>query len=137
MGYGLMWLPLLAVFIWLAWAGWNEYQKLDAYTQWAQSFQTAKYDIYAVLGYSGDAITWGVPTRRGPVNLETIALQDIQTVTLMVDRQPIESATLPTRGRSVTLNLTLTGNKTEVAIPFTDITLASQWQSYLQSRLPT
>jgi len=139
---GLLWLPLLAVFIWLAWAGWNEYQKVEAYNRWAQSFQTAKYDIYAVLGHSGDTITWGIPTRREPVNLETIALKDIQTITLVVDRQPVESATLPTRGRSVMLELTLTGDKLAgdkkvVQIPFTDIVLADQWRHYLQKNLPT
>ncbi len=50
---GLIWLPLLAIFIGLAWAGWNEYQKLEAYRAWAEQFDRAKYDIYAVLGQKG------------------------------------------------------------------------------------
>ena len=53
------------MFIGLAWAGWNEYNKLEAYKVWAQSFERAKYDIYAALGQQGDVLTWGVPTRQG------------------------------------------------------------------------
>ena len=50
MARGLLWLPLLVAFIWLAWSGWNEYQKLEAYKIWAEDFDNAKFDIYAVLG---------------------------------------------------------------------------------------
>lgn len=56
---GLLWLPLLAVFIWLAWQGWNEYQKVEAYQNWAKHFERAKYDIYAVLAQNGSNLTWG------------------------------------------------------------------------------
>ncbi|MCF3606421.1 hypothetical protein L2E81_07160 [Planktothrix agardhii 1033] len=36
---GLLWLPLLAIFIGLAWSGWNEYQKLEAYQAWARWYK--------------------------------------------------------------------------------------------------
>ena len=42
---GLLWLPLLGVFIWLSWAGWNEYQKLEAYRAWAESFELSLIHI--------------------------------------------------------------------------------------------
>jgi hypothetical protein len=51
----LLWFPLLAVFIGLAWAGWNEFQKLEVYKSWAAQFDRAKFDIYAVLGQKDDA----------------------------------------------------------------------------------
>lgn len=50
MEHGLLWLPLLAAFFWLAWQGSQEYQKIEAYRTWAEQFDKAKYDIYAVLG---------------------------------------------------------------------------------------
>jgi hypothetical protein len=61
---GLMWLPLLALFIGLAWAGWREFRKVEAYQTWAQDFDRHKYDIYAVLGQKGDQLVWGKPTRQ-------------------------------------------------------------------------
>ena len=62
---GLLWLPLLVAFFGLAWSGWNEYQKIEFYKQWAEKFERHKYDIYAVLGQQGDRLTWGQPTRKG------------------------------------------------------------------------
>ena len=57
--HGLLWLPLLAAFIGLAWAGRNEYQKIEAYRVWAEPYDRAKYDLYSVLGQAGDTLTWG------------------------------------------------------------------------------
>lgn len=84
---GLMWLPLLGLFIWLAWAGWNEYQKVEAYKTWAADFERAKYDIYAALGQKADQLTWGSPTRKGPVDLKTVSLKEVQSISLNVDGQ--------------------------------------------------
>ncbi|HBY76957.1 MAG TPA: hypothetical protein DEG47_08115, partial [Cyanobacteria bacterium UBA11148] len=84
---GLLWLPLLAVFSWLAWSGWNEYQKVEAYRHWAQQFDRAKYDIYAVLGQKNSELTWGKPTRSEPINLETFSLQDVDSIRLLVDKE--------------------------------------------------
>ncbi|HEY9835810.1 MAG TPA: hypothetical protein V6D27_02865, partial [Vampirovibrionales bacterium] len=86
---GLMWLPLLALFIGLAWAGWNEYQKVEAYRLWAQGFDRTKYDIYAVLGEKGDCLTWGKPTRKGPVNQQTFSLKEVESLHLLVNEQPV------------------------------------------------
>jgi hypothetical protein len=136
---GLLWLPLLGIFSWLAWAGWNEYQKVEAYKRWAQAFETAKYDIYAVLGYANGAVTWGVPTRQGPIRLETIALDEVQAISLLVNQQPVESLQLPIRGQQgqqVVLELALKHDRPPVSIPFTEIALADRWRSYLQERLP-
>lgn len=47
---GLLWLPLLVLFFWLAWSGKKEYDKVQAYQAWAEQFDKSKYDIYSVLG---------------------------------------------------------------------------------------
>ncbi|HEY9663769.1 MAG TPA: hypothetical protein V6C65_35415, partial [Allocoleopsis sp.] len=95
MARGLVWFPLLALFIGLAWAGWNEYQKLEAYKVWAEGFDRAKYDIYSVLGQKGHNLTWGKPTRKGPINLETFSLQQVQTIQLVANNQTVELEHLP------------------------------------------
>lgn len=92
---GLFWLPLLGLFIWLSWAGWNEYQKVEAYKAWAQQFDRAKYDVYAVLGQEGDRITWGKPTRTGPVNLQTFFLKEVKSIRLLVNDKQVDIPTDP------------------------------------------
>lgn len=132
---GLLWLPLLAIFIWLTWAGWNEYQKIEAYRGWAKRFQRTKYDIYAMLGQNGDDLTWGTPTRLGPINLETFSLRQVQEIQVLVDRHPIDPANPPKQGRQISLELTLTQPTHSICIPFTEIPLAIEWMQRLQQDL--
>ncbi|MCU0541527.1 MAG: hypothetical protein MUE44_04980 [Oscillatoriaceae cyanobacterium Prado104] len=131
---GLMWLPLLAIFISLAWAGWNEYQKLEAYRAWAQKFDRAKYDIYAVLAQKGDNLTWGKPTRSGPVNLQTFSLKNVLSVRLLVNGAVVDLENPPNSGSAIALEFLL-GDTAAVQIPFTEIALAAQWGKHLQQQL--
>ncbi|MBF2028648.1 MAG: hypothetical protein IGS48_18100 [Oscillatoriales cyanobacterium C42_A2020_001] len=131
---GLLWLPLLVFFMWLAWTGWREYQKVEAYQQWAEAFDRAKYDIYSVLGQKDDSLTWGIPTRQGPINLETVSLQGVQSVQLFVNGKPIALDNPPSKGRAE-LQLTLSDRSTPIRIPFTEPSLASRWGEHLQKEI--
>lgn len=132
---GLLWLPLLAVFIGLAWSGWNEYQKVEAYQTWAKNFDKAKYDIYAVLGLQNGEITWGKPTRKGPIALQTFALNEVESIQLLVDGQKIDVKMPPEKGKAIALEFLMKQSTPPVQIPFTEISLASQWGEYLQQEL--
>ncbi len=128
---GLLWLPLLLVFIGLAWSGWNEYQKLEVYKIWAEKFENAKYDIYAVLGKQDDKLTWGKPTRKGIINLETFSLNNVKAINLSVSDRPADLDNLPTKGNPA-LEFVLDSDNS-IKIPFTDISLAAKWYRYLNS----
>lgn len=134
---GLLWLPLLAVFFWLAWSGWKEYQKVEAYRNWAQQFERAKYDIYSVLGQKNNELTWGVPTSTGPINIESFSLEEIQSIQLLVDNQAVDLETLPTKGRTIALAFIFPEPASVIKVPFTEIPLAAEWGKYLQQQLNT
>ncbi|MDX2245045.1 MAG: hypothetical protein NW224_30580 [Leptolyngbyaceae cyanobacterium bins.302] len=134
MTHGLLWLPLLVFFFWLAWTGWREYQKVEAYQQWATAFDRAKYDIYSVLGQKGDELTWGIPTRQEPINLETIALQSIDSIQLRVNGQVTDFADPPAKGRAE-LELVRHDRPSSTLIPFTEPPLAAKWGQHLQREL--
>ena len=127
---GLLWLPLLVLFFWLAWAGWNEYQKVEAYRIWAESFERSKYDIYAVLGQNGREITWGKPTRKEPKDLQTFSLDNVRSIRVIVDGKPVESE-LPNKGKAG-IEFTLNNENSSVTIPFTEISLAAEWSEFLK-----
>lgn len=130
---GLLWLPLLAVFFGLAWAGWNEYQKLEAYKVWAAQFERAKYDVYSALGQAGKQLTWGLPTRAGIVETQTLSLTDIQKITLEVNQQSVDPENMPTRGR-VTIGL-MSAQDEHFRVPFTDGAIAKKWYDFLCKQL--
>ncbi|MEB3226406.1 MAG: hypothetical protein VKJ86_11460 [Synechococcus sp.] len=133
---GLLWLPLLVLFIGLAWAGWAEYQKIEAYKLWAENFDQAKYDLYSVLGYRNGQITYGKATRRGMVDLQTVAIANLADISLQVDQQAVNTPNLedlPRRGKAYLV----LHNKDQQAIeiPFTQIDLAAKWVIYLRKFL--
>jgi hypothetical protein len=129
---GLLWLPLLLVFGGLAWAGWNEYQKIEAYRRWAANFDQAKYDIYSALAQKGKLITWGKPTRKGPIALQEISLDEVAQIELWIDDRLVELTAPPSNG-SPALVLMAAGRSQPIKIPFTEIPMAIQWVQYLRS----
>ncbi|MEM9771053.1 MAG: hypothetical protein AAF889_05565 [Cyanobacteria bacterium P01_D01_bin.73] len=149
--HGLMWLPLLGVFIGLAYAGWNEYQRLEAYKVWAVDFERAKYDVRAALGQQDRHLTWGKPTRQGLTNLQTVSLDQIQTLRVrldqeLVDPQAIAPETLDDnpypKAKSIAIELVLDARadsegRSLVTIPFTDSVLALRWGQTLQKLIDT
>ncbi|BAY77107.1 hypothetical protein NIES25_35650 [Nostoc linckia NIES-25] len=135
MEHGLLWLPLLAMFFWLAWQGSREYQKVEAYRIWAEQFERAKYDIYSVLGQKGNSITWGKPTPQGPIKLETFSLVDVKEIYLLVDGKSVNMDNPPDKGRSIELEFVFSESADPVRVPFTEIPLAAEWAKYLHLAL--
>ncbi|MBK1986457.1 hypothetical protein A0J48_002655 [Sphaerospermopsis aphanizomenoides BCCUSP55] len=132
---GLLWLPLLVAFFWLAWQGSKEYQKVEAYRLWAEQFERAKYDIYAVLGQKGNDVTWGKPTPQGPIQLETFSLLDVQEIKFLIDNKQVEIGNPPQKGRVIELEFSFSELNKSVRVPFTEISLASEWGKYFQGVL--
>jgi hypothetical protein len=130
---GLIWLPLLGLIIGLTWVGWKEYQKVEGYRIWSSQFDKAKYDIYAVMGLKDKQITWGKPTPKGIVDLQTFSLQDVQKIDLNLGDRIIDPNNLPIKKAKNTPQLIFyfSSEKNITKIPFTEIDLAAKWQQYL------
>ena len=133
MARGLIWFPLLGLIIWLTWRGWKEYQKVEGYRIWSEKFDKAKYDIYAVLGYKDNIITWGEPTPQGIKNLETFFLQDVENIRLVVGDKVKDWNDSVNEGKAF-LEFRLVESQKPIKIPFTDSTLASKWGKYLLNK---
>jgi hypothetical protein len=127
---GLMWLPLLGIFIWLARAGSNEYQKIEAYKRWAVGFDRCKYDIYAVMVLKDRQISWGKPTKFEPKDLQTFDLDRVSRVRLVVDNRTVDLNDLPATGKKINLQFQLIDGET-IDIPFTEIPMAAEWADFL------
>jgi hypothetical protein len=127
---GLFWLSLLAVFVGLAWAGRKEYQKVEAYRLWAEQFERAKYDLYAVIGQQGDELTWGIPTPQGIVDTKTFSLKQVQSIQLLVNGEAVNWENPPMKGRAE-LEFVYNDSADSIRIPFTEPPLAAQWGQFL------
>lgn len=129
--HGLMWLPLLGIFIWLAKAGYDEYQKIEAYRRWAVDFDRCKYDIYAVMGLKDRQISWGKPTKSEPKDLQSFSLDRVNQIQLFVDNRSINLANMPDRGQKISLRFQFADTNESIDIPFTEISLAAEWAKLL------
>ena len=130
---GLVWLPLLGLFIWLVWKGWQEYQKVEGYRIWSEQFDKAKYDIYAVLGKKDSTIAWGTPTPKGILDLQTFSLTNVASINLLLGDRVIDFNNIPTEKIKAipSLEFQLTNQESSIKIPFTDLELAAKWAKYL------
>jgi hypothetical protein len=132
---GLMWLPLLGIFIWLARAGASEYQKIEAYKRWAVGFDRCKYDIYAVMGLKDRQISWGKPTKTEPKDLQTFKIDRVKQIKLVVDNNSINLDNLPVRGKKINLQFQFVDQDEIVDIPFTEIPMAAEWAGFLTNTI--
>lgn len=132
---GLMWLPLLGIFIWLVRAGANEYQKIEAYKRWAVGFDRCKYDIYAVIGLKDRELSWGKPTKNDPKDLQTFSLDRVSQIQLIVDNKSIDLTNLPVSGKKINLRFQFADNSTAIDIPFTEIPMAAEWNGFLNNTI--
>lgn len=130
--HGLLWFPLLGMFIVLARLGWHEYRKIEAYQEWARDFDRAKYDILAVLGQKEQTLTWGKPTRMGPIELQSLSLARLHDIEVQVNQAVIDLDNPPQRGKTIALVLISKDQKTPYHIPFTEVPLAVEWCQFLR-----
>jgi hypothetical protein len=91
---------------------------------WAQQFERSKYDVAAVLGWDQGILTWGQPTRQGPINLQVAHLNQVQEIQIEIDGKRFSPpfTDLPS-GRRIGLILL----PQQQAIPFTQTSLAAAW----------
>jgi hypothetical protein len=132
---GLMWLPLLGAFIWLARAGANEYQKIEAYKRWAIGFDRCKYDIYAVMGLKDREISWGKPTKAEPQDLQIFSLDRVKQIELVVDNKSVDLDNLPVRGKKINLQFQSIDRLEPIDIPFTEVPMAAEWAKFLKKAI--
>ncbi|HTL89758.1 MAG TPA: hypothetical protein VL134_10180 [Leptolyngbya sp.] len=127
--HGLLWLPLLAAFIGLAYAGWNEYQTLETYRRWAEPFARAKYDIYSVLGQKENELVVGKASRKGVTETYTFSLKSVQNIQLLVNGEVVDLEALPKQGKTIVLEFKLPDRS--IQVPFTQVSLAAKWGEVL------
>jgi hypothetical protein len=131
---GIFWLILLITFVVLAWLGAREYQKIEVYQRWAKEFDQAKYDIYSVIGYGNNRITWGKPSPKGIIDIQNFSLEDVKSISLLIDDRIITEGELPQKGKPF-IQFEFKNSLPLIKIPFTEISLAFKWKEYLNLKI--
>jgi hypothetical protein len=131
MSHGLVWLPLLLIFVLLTALGWLERRRQHLFRAWAEGSELAKLDACGAARLRDGLLTWS--------RFEAGRFQDdgefvIKTLEL-VELLSLRSGEAPLTDESQgACRLRLVGGGLQKDLPFADAQRARQWIGELMSR---
>ncbi len=129
--HGLLWFPLLLVFVLLTALGWLERRRQNLYVLWAQGTELAKLDGSGAARLKEGFLTWssfeaGSFKEQGSFEIKKLELLELMALTS--GEAPL---TNESQGRC---RLRLIGSGKEMDVPFSDAERARDWMNELMSR---
>ena len=129
---GLLWLPLLVIFVVLTALGWLERRRQALFRCWAEGSELAKLDAAVAMRLQDGRISWGVVGPKGVALAGDIAVNHLEICELMAD----SSGDVPlTNEASGPCRLRLVAEGRSLDIPFSDAVRARLWVDELMSRV--
>jgi hypothetical protein len=131
MSHGLLWLPLLLVFVLLVALGWLERRRQSLFREWAQGAELAKLDTCGAARLVDGVLSW--------TRFEAGKLQDEDSFVIkhleLVELLSLHSGEAPlTEESHGACRLRLVGNGQHKDLPFADAERARRWISELMAR---
>ena len=128
---GLLWLPLLVIFVVLVALGWLERRRQELFRVWAQGAELARMDAAVAMRLQEGRISWGSVGPKGVELMGDIAVNQLEVCELMADRSGDVPLTDEAYG-PCRLRLVAAGRSLD--IPLSDAVKARLWLDELVSR---
>ena len=131
MSHGLVWLPLLLVFVLLTGLGWLERRRQRLFREWAEGAELAKLDACGAARLRDGVLSWsrfeaGRFEPEGEFVIKTLEL--VELLSLRSGEAPL------TEESQGACRLRLVGGGQQKDLPFADSQRARQWIGELMSR---
>ena len=131
MSHGLLWLPLLLVFVLLTGLGWLERRRQRLFREWAEGAELAKLDACGAARLRDGLLSW---SRFSAGRFEPEGEFVIKTLEL-VELLSLRSGEAPLTDESHgACRLRLVGGGQQKDLPFADAQRARQWIGELMAR---
>ena len=131
MNHGLLWFPLLLIFILLTALGWLEKRRQNLYRAWAKGSELAKLDGTGAARLKDGLLSWSSFQAGSFQNEETFEVKQLELIELL----SLSSGEAPLTEESQGLcRLRLIGSGKEIDVPFSDAERAREWMDQLMSR---
>lgn len=129
--HGLLWLPLLLVFVLLTGLGWLERRRQRLFREWAEGAELAKLDACGAACLRDGLLSWsrfsaGQFEPEGEFVIKTLEL--VELLSLRSGEAPL------TEESQGACRLRLVGGGVQKDLPFADAQRARQWIGELMSR---
>lgn len=128
---GLLWLPLLLVFVLLTALGWLERRRQQLFRDWAQGAELAKLDGCGAARLMDGVLSWS-RFEAGNLQLEdSFVIKQLELVELLALRSGEAPLTEEAQGAC---RLRLVGGGEQKDLPFADADRARRWMGELMAR---
>ncbi len=129
--HGLLWFPLLLVFILLTALGWLEKRRQSLYLEWAKDSELAKLDGTCAARLKDGILCWSTFEAGKFKEESSFEVKQLELVELMSLSSGEAPLTEESQGRC---RLRLIGSGKEIDVPFSDADRARQWMNQLMSK---
>ena len=129
--HGLLWFPLLIVFVLLTALGWLERRRQNLYRDWAEGSELAKLDGSCAARLKEGLLSWSSFEAGSFKEKETFEIKQLELLELMALSSGEAPLTNESQGQC---RLRLIGCGKEIDIPFSDADRARQWMNQLMTK---
>ena len=129
--HGLLWLPLLLVFVLLPALGWLERRRQNLFRDWAQGAELAKLDSCGGARLQDGILSWSAFEAGQLVEKDQFVVKTLECVELLALRSGEAPLTDEAHGAC---RLRLVGGGLQKALPFADAERARRWIDQLMAR---
>ncbi|MBM5798745.1 MAG: hypothetical protein FJ050_00755 [Cyanobacteria bacterium M_surface_7_m2_040] len=131
MNHGLLWLPLLLVFVLLTALGWLERRRQRLFREWAEGAELAKLDATGAARLVDGVLTWSAFEAGKLKVIDSFVIKQLELVELLSLRSGEAPLTEESQGAC---RLRLVGGGEHKDIPFADADRARRWIDELMAR---
>ena len=131
MGQGLLWLPLLLVFVLLTGLGWLERRRQRLFREWAAGAELAKLDAAGAARLVDGVLSWATFEAGAFRELGSFEIKQLELTELMSLRSGEAPLTDESQGAC---RLRLVGGGQQKDLPFSEAERARRWMDELMAR---
>ncbi len=129
--HGLLWLPLLLIFVLLTALGWLERRRQHLFRSWAEGSELAKLDGCGAARLIDGVLSWSTFSAGQLVEKDHFVIKQLELVELLA----LGSGEAPlTEEAQGACRLRLVGGGEQKDLPFSDAERARRWMAELMTR---
>ncbi len=131
MVHGLLWLPLLIIFLLLTALGWLERRRQNLFRDWAEGSELCKLDSSGAAFLKDGKLIWSAFEAGEFKEQDSFIIKKLELIELMALTSGEAPLTSESQGKC---RLRLVGSGREMDVPFSDADKARQWMDELMRK---
>ena len=129
--HGLLWLPLLLIFILLTALGWLERRRQNLFRKWAEGSELCKLDSSGAASLKNGKLRWSAFEAGSFEEKDSFTIKKLELIELMALTSGEAPLTIESQGKC---RLRLVCNGKEMDVPFSDADRAREWMEQLMEK---